>query len=315
MMLSGVDLTGYPCLAQLSGAQLSIWPEHRSYLSKSYASHGAAEMVVLERMADLVLKLARAHRGGLDSLCADYRFVCEKMILEEELYFRRHNSYRLSSFVDADREVYSRPELMARYMNGLLLSGLFWANHAQAHTYYVNQFLPGNKAGYHHLEVGCGHGLLIYFAAKDPRCASVTGWDISTASLAATKRCLDLIGVERRVELKQQNVFQAAQAPERFESIVISEVLEHTEDPEAGLRALFQVLKPGGRIWVNLPVNSPAPDHIYLLREPEEVIDMVQRSGFQIEHSRFFPLTGYTEARARKHNLTINTAVIARRPH
>ena len=313
MLLDTIDLAPYPSLDSLTQAQLAVWPEHKTYLTKSYRIHNTQVMTVLERMADLVLKLAKAHAGGLKDLCADYRFVCEKMILEEEIYFRRHGKYRLSTFVDANREVYSKPELMARYMNGLLLSGIFWANHAQAHTYYVHDFLPGNKNGYDHLEVGCGHGLLIYFAGKDPRCGSVTGWDISTASLAASKNCLDLIGLQRDVRLKQQNVFEAAKSDDRFDSIVISEVLEHTEDPEAGLRALYHVLKPGGRIWVNLPINSPAPDHIYLLRRPEEAIEMVKNSGFKVIDSRFFPLTGYSEERARKHDLTINTAVIAMR--
>lgn len=304
-------LRPYPSLTKLVDVQLSVWPEHKDYLQKSFGSHNSQVMDIIEKASSLVLKLAEEYLRGIKNICSDYRFVCEEMILKEELYFRRHSTYRLSTFNDANREVYSHPELMERYMNGLLLSGIFWANHAKAHTYYVHSFLPGNKENYTHLEVGCGHGLLIYFAANDPRCQSITGWDISNASLASTKRCLDIIGIQRGVNLKQQNVFDAAQSDERFDSIVISEVLEHTEDPEAGLKALYHVLKPGGRIWINLPLNSPAPDHIYLLREPEEVIDMVNNAGFRIVDHKLFPLTGYTLEQALKKTYTINSAVIA----
>jgi 2-polyprenyl-3-methyl-5-hydroxy-6-metoxy-1,4-benzoquinol methylase len=313
MLEDKLDINQYPNLKKLSAVQLSVWPDHLKYLHRSFSSHDEKVLGVLEQMAILAIKLGEGHLGGLEKMCQDYRFVCEKMILEEELYFRRHGTYRLSTYKDAYAEVYSKQDLMASYMNGLLLSGIFWANHAKAHTYYIYDFLPQNKEGYKHLEVGCGHGLLIYFAAKDSNCGSVTGWDISTASLAATKKCLDIIGVERKIELKQQNVFEAANCDERFDSIVISEVLEHTEDPEAGLKALYHVLKPGGRIWVNLPLNSPAPDHIYLLRKPEEVTEMVENAGFKILDHRLFPLTGYTEEQARKHSLTINSAVIASR--
>ncbi len=312
-MLQQLSLDRYPNLKQLSDIQLSVWPEHLKYLRKSFDGHNERILSVLDEMAALAIRLGEGHLGGLSKMCEDYRYVCEKMILEEELFFRRHGTYRLSTFEEAYHEVYSKSDLMARYMNGLLLSGIFWANHARAHTYYIDDFLPHNKPGYRHLEVGCGHGLLVYFAAKDPKCQSITGWDISLASLAATKKCLDIIGVDREIELKQQNVFEAAQCDEQFDSIVISEVLEHTEDPEAGLRALYHVLKPGGRIWINLPLNSPAPDHIFLLKKPEEVISMIESAGFEILDHRLFPLTGYTEEQAKRHDLTINVAVIATR--
>src|SRR5207253_3081970 len=121
---------------------------------------------------------------------------------------------------------------------------------------------------YHHLEVGPGHGLLLYFAAKDPHAASVTGWDVSEGSLAATGRALKTIGVEQRVELVCQDVFDAGGANPRFDSVVVSEVLEHLENPLDALKSLKGWMRPNARIWVNMPVNSPAPDHLYLLRTP-----------------------------------------------
>jgi len=57
----------------------------------------------------------------------------------------------------------------------------------------------------------------------------------------------------------------------------------------AALKATARRLRPGGRLWVNVPINSPAPDHIYLFRTPEEAVDAVQAAGFEVSETAFFP--------------------------
>lgn len=307
------NLENHPALAEVTRQQIDVWPEHAVYLEKSFAARSPECLAATNLGAELVLKLASHFEGGLREVCEDYKYVCQDLILEEEWYFRRNKKYRLSTFEEAYREYYSKKGLMRRYMNGLLLSGIFWLNHANALEYYLSQFLPRNADGYDHLEVGPGHGLLIYFAAKDPRAGRVAGWDVSAESVAATRRALDTIGVDsKRVELVCQDLFDAKVAANSFDSVVVSEVLEHLEKPLEALKSLRQCMRPGGRIWVNMPVNSPAPDHLYLLRTPEEMLDLMTDAGLTIEQYRFFPMTGVTLERARKHDLTINVAAIGR---
>jgi hypothetical protein len=57
---------------------------------------------VSDELARIVLTLGEAVDGGVDGLVDDYRFLCETIVLPEELHFRRHGSYRLSKFADAD---------------------------------------------------------------------------------------------------------------------------------------------------------------------------------------------------------------------
>src|SRR3712207_7808068 len=52
---------------------------------------------------------------------------------------------------------------------------------------------------------------------------------------------------------------------------VISEVLEHLEQPGQALAFLRDCMTADGRIFINVPLNSPSPDHIYLLSSPEDV--------------------------------------------
>ena len=110
---------------------------------------------------------------------------------QEELFFRRHDRYRLESLGQAIEEVYSQPAVMTRYMNGLLMSQLWWANHTRALLSYEEDFLAG--AAGRCLEIGPGHGLLMHLAARSGF-ASVEALDISAASLALTKAALGRMG-------------------------------------------------------------------------------------------------------------------------
>ncbi len=291
-----------PALSRLLELQLRTWPEHEKFLRKRFET---TDLLAAERVAELVLKLC----DDPELVTRDYRWLC-KNLYEEELHLRRTGSYRLTRFEDAVREVYANTEYMARYMNGLLLSQVWWENHTRVIDYYAREFLPRNVAGYRHLEVGPGHGLLLHFAARDERAAELAGWDLSDASLSATRDALARLAVPREVLLEKRNLFDAPVGERRFDSIVISEVCEHLEDPHAALRSLRPHLAPQGRLFVNVPVNSPAPDHIYLLRTPEEAVEMVRTSGYTVEDQHFFPMTGYSEARARKNQVTISCVIV-----
>jgi len=301
-----VDSKTHPALDRLVRTQLEVWPEHEKYLSSRFAE---AATPFAEKVAEAIEKIGESPR----ELAEDYRWLCGRLY-EEELHFRRTGAYRLSRFEDAVREVYANDEFMRRYMNALLISQLWWANHTRVIDTFANRFLPENRADYSHLEIGPGHGLLLYFAAHDPRCRAVTGWDLSEASLDATRAALGRLGVDREVALVKRNLFDRADASQLFDSIVLSEVCEHLEDPKSALEHIRDHLAPGGRLFVNVPVNSPAPDHIYLLRSPEEAVELVKSAGYRVTDTSFFPMTGYSETRARRLKATISCVVVGVHP-
>jgi 2-polyprenyl-3-methyl-5-hydroxy-6-metoxy-1,4-benzoquinol methylase len=310
------DFAAFPSLKALTARLLERWPDHADYVGKSFVDRTPDVMATSERIATCVLKLAASMRGGLDGLCDDYRFLCEKIVLPEELHFRRNNRYRLSSFADAMVECYANAPFMARYMNGLLLSNVLWHNHACAISSYCMDYLPALRAESDHLEIGPGHGLFLYFAAVCPQVATASGWDVSPTSIAHTRTALHDLGVERPVDLVLRNLFDAQPdvASRRFDSIVMSEILEHLEDPVAALKAAAAWLKPGGKIWVNVPANSPAPDHIFLFESPEHACDIVRAAGLEVTASHGFPMTGATLEKARKRKLAISCVVVGVKP-
>jgi len=307
--LLAARLGAHANLARLVAGVLAAWPEHAAFLDKRFAVGGAADRAHEDALASLVLQLCGTH---LARACADYRSLCTHL-LAEELYFRRHDRYRVASAAQATAELYGAGAFMAAYMNGLLLSQPLWANHAGASRFFVADFLPANPVDYRHLEIGPGHGLLLSFAAGDPLCAAAVGWDVSATSLTMTADALHRLGLARRVRLEARSVLDAGAGDGAFDSIAISEVLEHLDTPLAALEHVRELLRPGGRVFINMPVNSPAPDHVYLLRTPEAVLDLVRAAGLTVDGSRLFPASGYDEARARRHRVTISVVAIARR--
>ena len=241
----------------------------------------------------------------------DYRWLAHTVI-EEEFVFRRSGRYRLSTFAEAEREVYSNREYMTRYMNGLLMTQLWWRNHTEVMHFFRDVYLPGNPEGFSHLEIGPGHGLFLYLTASTSTAGEVAGWDISRASIDVVKHTFSAVGLERPVALELVNMFDS---PSRqFDSITFSEVLEHLEQPKLALEAIFRMLPRGGRAFINAPVNSPAPDHLTLFRTPEEIVALVKAAGFEIADTLFSPTNGATLQKARQLELAISTVILARKP-
>lgn len=294
-----------PKVARLVGAILDKYPKHEPFMARRFDGTPESERASNEALADQILSLAG---DQLDKFVDGYEFICQ-IQKEEELYFRRHKEYRLKSFQEALDQIYSNADYMAAYMRGLLVTQLLWSNHTHSIAFYTERFLGQTPAGAELLEIGPGHGLLLARAVQALGQGQVTGWDVSASSLAHTRNALNALGVHDGFKLEARNLFDSQ--AERFDAVVFSEVLEHLEDPRGALAAIRTLVKPGGRLFLNVPINSPAPDHIFLLRSPEETFDLVRGQGFEIVESACFPATNYSMEQATRHKLTISVSLIA----
>jgi 2-polyprenyl-3-methyl-5-hydroxy-6-metoxy-1,4-benzoquinol methylase len=294
-------------LTEVYDTQVRITPEHKDHIDKRLAKTSPGEREMLEQIATMILRLTGRQ---LPRTCEGYSWICN-VVLEEELYFRRHGGYRLSKFEDALAEIYSVPEKMVPYMDGLLMTQLWWPNHTASISYLKTRFLPALADGYELLEVGPGHGLLLSFPAQDPRSSHVEAWDLSEASLSATSSALRNIGVTREVILKDQNLFEADPGKRKFDAIIFSEVLEHMDEPKRALLSLKSILKDRGRIYIHMPINSPSPDHLFNLPTPEAVVQFVESCGLEVVDSEFAPMMGKSLEQCMKHKLSISCLLTA----
>ncbi len=303
-------LQDHPSLARIVDAVLMAWPEHKKYIGGRFRDNS---LEFLQR-TDAVAKQALLLMGDeLPRYSEDYRWMCANY-MEEQIYFQRHGEYRLQNFAEVNREIYSNAAYMGRYVRGILISQILWINHAVAMDLFRTQFLPIAQPGADYLEVGPGHGLFFYFASGDPRYATLTGWDISDTSIAATRQAMQDMGVAAsRYRLVQQDIFDANCPAECFDAVVISEVLEHLEAPDVALKSLHHAMRKNGRIFINVPINAPAPDHIYLWRSTEEFAALVRECGFIIEQENYLPIAGKSLDYCRKYNVDISCVFIARK--
>ena len=296
-------------LRTVVAAVLGAWPEHQGYCD---ARFGADEPEFLARTEVVAQRILRLIDGRLDAYASAYRWMCEAFVVEE-IHFARQRTYRLASFAEAEQEIYGNREYMERYVRGILVSLVLWTPHARAMDCFRTTYLPSLAPGSDYLEIGPGHGLYLSFAADAEALGSIEAWDISDTSLLETEAALGRLGIARRVTLRAADIQHATLEPETHDAVVISEVLEHLEDPIGALRALHSTLRPGGTIFINAPVNSPAPDHIYLWRSPEALVDDIRASGFTITQQLNLPVTGASLDRALKRSLSISCVVIARK--
>lgn len=304
------DLKSKNCIvtSELLSAMLDVWPEHQNYVNKSFA---ARDESVLQSTELISQKIKGLVGDKMKVFCQDYRWTCEKL-LEEELHFRRHGEYRFSKLSDVIDQVYNDNEYMKPYLNGLLLSQVFWGNHTHVFDYYLKKFLPLLPDNTDHLEIGPGHGLFLYFAAEEPNVSTITGWDISPTSIQETGAALDILKVQKSANLNVVDMMETSKDDGCYDSIVLSEILEHIENPILALSSLKKNLSANGHVFINVPINSPAPDHIYLLKTPEEAVEMVETAGYQVMDKAFFPAGGYSLEKARKNDLTVSCAIIAK---
>lgn len=289
----------------LAGNVARIWPEHEGHILRRFG--GNDDAATTEMVAEMILRILGSR---LEEAIENYRWTCEIM-LAHEYEFAYSGKYANSSFSDVRAAVYDDPGFMARYTDGLLISQLLWANHSASIASYRADFLTRLRPESELLEVGPGHGLLLALAAAD-RAVPVTGWDISETSVAATRRALAAMDAGN-VVLRAMDITRAP-ATARFDAVVASELLEHLEDPAAALGRLQEITRPGGILFLNIPVNSPAPDHIYLWTAPEEIMEFAVSTGLVILEAHTFPLTGKTEAQARASGMTMSCVVICQRP-
>ncbi len=294
------ELSGWPATARIVDAVCARWPEHRQYTRKSFASRSTAMMRTTETLAEAALVLIG---DRLERFAEHYRWTCDRL-REEEIFFHREGRYRLSTFAEADAEVYSRPEYMEKYMDGLLISQILWYNHAASCHFFLSETPALLASGRRYLEIGPGHGLMMYLALLDFGLASATAWDLSAVSIAHTRAALAKLGYTN-CDFAVRNLRDLNPGVEPYDLVVVSEVLEHLEDPRQVMGSLRDLVRaPDGVIFVNVPLNSPSPDHLYLIETPEAARALLTDAGFEIVREGFFATQGAALDRALRNKVS-----------
>jgi len=159
--------------------------------------------------------------------------------------FRRLRLALANGYCNARFGIKRRPYIRG----GAWLAHLFPRRRASIDAYARN--LDRAQPGEVLLDVGCGDGLFLAFAAE-------MGWKVEgvepdpQAAEAARKQGLTI---------HQGSIECLRDRGEVFDVITLSHVIEHVHDPHDLMAACFRLLKPGGRIWLETP-NLEAAGHL-----------------------------------------------------
>ncbi len=130
-------------------------------------------------------------------------------------------------------------------------------------TTFVDEFAPWHGiAGQRVLDVGCGLGARTV-ALGSGGAAEVLGIDTDAEKLRWA-RALALTEGVNNVRVALQSASRLAVADDRFDVVLLTDVVEHLDDPASALAECARVLRPGGRVLVAFPPYlSPWGAHLF----------------------------------------------------
>jgi len=132
--------------------------------------------------------------------------------------------------------------------------------------YDMLRLRPGDAV----LDVGCGAGeVCVELASRVGPQGRVAGVDLSEAMVETARTAATRSG--HAIELQVASVFELPFGDGAFDAVRAERVFQHLDDPEAGLREMLRVTRPGGRVMVidpdhgqaGLALDDPAHQRVY----------------------------------------------------
>lgn len=233
-----------------------------------------------DKFGAMLFRYLEGENIPFDYAVETYMDLCAETVAEQ-MSFMKTGKYSCILSADACKDVYSNPEKMKSYMHGVLLTQFLWKNHFLMMKFYLRDVL-GSIRPKECLEIGVGHGLLLSRAINKFPEARFRVVDISPISIAMANKIIRYqTDYHKDIEFIESDIREFS-TENKFDYVIMGEVLEHVEDPLSLLRAVKGLLSPDGCFYMTTCANCPAIDHVYCFNSVEEIIDMIHEGGFRV---------------------------------
>lgn len=174
----------------------------------------------------------------------------------------------------------------------------------------------GFKSGEHVLDAGCGVGGPARYFAKNHG-VTIEGVTVSQVQVDAAKEKNLAAGLDAKVSIKKGDFHSLTEHFHRgrFDKVLFLESLGHSKEPEKVLKGAFDVLKPGGHIYIkdfyakesdnpeyqeyiDRLVNNINVAYSYNTLDLNVVLKALRKAGFEVEYMRPVPIEHDIQVRA-----------------
>lgn len=280
-------------------------PLQKKKIFNEFKRYNNKILIDFENIAKDVISVSRKSNFKIKEICNFYNDLCNETI-QEQLYLKKFNTYRSIKENKNNLNLYQSNYKMKKYIIGLMLTQIYWKSHVQIFQWYkskISKIKPKNF-----LEIGSGHGLL----SKElliKKNISGTICDISQQSLNFTKKILSNYLKINRIKFKKIDFFKL-DPNEKFEFIIMGEVIEHVENPIKFLRKVKTLLKKKGKIFISTCANCAQLDHKYHFKKIEEIRNLIKKTNLVIKHELISPTENIPKNRWIRERIAINYCAI-----
>ncbi|MFM9941292.1 MAG: class I SAM-dependent methyltransferase [Hyphomicrobiaceae bacterium] len=199
-----------------------------------------------------------------------------------QLMYEDYGRYAPQSFDEVEAAVYSKLEYMTSYLLGVLVTTFAWEHHLRLVEFFEKYFIEPAAEG-KILEIAPGHGGWGLMALKRMPKMTLSGYDISEASMVIARKLSAANGFGARATYAKANALELDRIPSGGYSHGIScFLIEHLPEPVKLLTNLYHHVKPGGRVFLTGALTAAQEDHIYEFRRETEIMQLAEIAGFRV---------------------------------
>ena len=156
----------------------------------------------------------------------------------------------------------------------------------------IFSLIPENRSYHEILDAGSGLGVFSFQLARCFPQANVLGIDLIGGMVRSAEYIRAKAGIPN-VKFKTADIASMSEEGQ-FDLAVCVDILEHIEDDDAALRALYRVLRNGGVLVLHVPtlyrrypiwkksLNFDVETHVRPGYELRDILQKVERAGFSI---------------------------------